>query len=312
MAEPSHLRTRRSATNATTGSAIVTLARPDRRNAISPTMLAELEDAFVRADDDRRVHVVVLRGDGPSFCSGYDLQGSDYEPFGVDPSTAGAPRPRSTTTCGGIEQGQRRLLSIFDLHKPVIAQVHGYCVAGGTDLALMCDLVLAAEDALIGFPPVRSMGSPPHHLWTYLLGPQWAKRMLLTGDLLTGIDAARLGLVLDAVPAAELADEVMALARRVALVDHHLLAANKRQVNLALELMGARTMQRLAAEIDVRGHQSSAMREFGRVAAAEGMAAAVKARDEPFGDSVIKVRHARRLSAVGQALRRVGRARLRC
>jgi enoyl-CoA hydratase len=271
---------------------IVTLARPDRRNAISPTMQSELEDAFVRADDDRRVHVVVLRGDGPSFCSGYDLQGSDYEPFGVDPEHGRGTSPAIDDDLWRVEQGQRRLMALFDLHKPVIAQVHGYCVAGGTDLALMCDLVLAAEDALIGFPPVRSMGSPPHHLWTYLLGPQWAKRMLLTGDFLSGIDAARLGLVLDAAPAAELGAEVMALARRIALVDHHLLAANKRQVNLALELMGARTMQRLAAEIDVRGHQSRAMREFGRVAAADGMSAAVKVRDEPFGDSVIELRHA--------------------
>jgi enoyl-CoA hydratase len=271
---------------------IVSLARPHRRNAISPTMQAELEDAFVRADDDRRVHVIVLRGDGPSFCSGYDLQGSGYEAFAVDPEHGRGSSPAIDDDLWRIEQGQRRLLALFDLHKPVIAQVHGYCVAGGTDLALMCDLVLAAEDALIGFPPVRSMGSPPHHLWTYLLGPQWAKRMLLTGDLLTGVDAARLGLVLDAVPPAELDDEVMRLARRIALIDHHLLAANKRQVNLALELMGARTMQRLAAEIDVRGHQARAMREFGRVAVEEGMAAAVKARDEPFGDSVIKVRHA--------------------
>jgi enoyl-CoA hydratase len=276
---------------------IVTLARPERRNAISPTMQAELEDAFVRADDDRRVHVVVLRGDGPSFCSGYDLQGSDYGPFAVDPEHGRGGSPAIDDDAWRIEQGQRRLLALFDMHKPVIAQVHGYCVAGGTDLALLCDLVLAAEDARIGFPPVRSMGSPPHHLWTYLLGPQWAKRMLLTGDLLTGIDAARLGLVLDAVPAADLEDEVMALARRIALVDHHLLAANKRQVNLALELMGARTMQRLAAEIDVRGHQARAMREFGRTAAEHGMAAAVKARDEPFGDPVVHVRHAGGASA---------------
>jgi enoyl-CoA hydratase len=271
---------------------VVTLARPDRRNAISPTMQSELEDAFVRADDDRRVHVVVLRGDGSSFCSGYDLQGSGYEAFGIDPEHGRGTSPAIDDDLWRIEQGQRRLMALFDLHKPVIAQVHGYCVAGGTDLALMCDLVLAAEDARIGFPPVRSMGSPPHHLWTYLLGPQWAKRMLLTGDFLTGIDAARLGLVLDAVPATELGDVVMALARRVALVDHHLLAANKRQVNLALELMGARTMQRLAAEIDVRGHQSRAMREFGRVAATDGMSAAATARDEPFGDSVIELRHA--------------------
>jgi enoyl-CoA hydratase len=271
---------------------VVTLARPERRNAISPSMLAELEAALVHADDDRRVHVVVIRGDGPSFCSGYDLYGSDYGAFGVDPEHGRGTSRAIDDDLWRVEQGQRRLLALFDLHKPVIAQVHGYCVAGGTDLALACDLVLAAEDALIGFPPVRSMGSPPHHLWTYLLGPQWAKRMLLTGDLLTGIDAARLGLVLDAVPPAELGDEVMALARRIALVDHHLLAANKRQVNLALELMGARTMQRLAAEIDVRGHQSRAMREFGRVAAEQGMGAAVRARDEPFGDPVITVRHA--------------------
>jgi enoyl-CoA hydratase len=271
---------------------IVTLARPERRNAISPMMAGELEDAFLRADDDRRVHVVVLRGDGPSFCSGYDLQGSDYGPFGVDPEHGRGTSAAIDDDVWRIEQGQRRLLTIFDLHKPVIASVQGYCVAGGTDLALLCDLVVAAEDALIGFPPVRTMGSPPHHMWTYLLGPQWAKRMLLTGDLLTGIDAARLGLVLDAVPAADLDAEVMALARRIALVDHHLLAANKRQVNLAMELMGARTMQRLAAEIDVRGHQARAMREFARVAGEEGMAAAVAARDQPFGDPVIRVRHA--------------------
>ncbi len=271
---------------------IVTLARPERRNAISPEMQGELEDAFVRADDDRRVHVVVLRADGPSFCSGYDLQGSGYEAFGVDAEHGRGSSGAIDDDVWRIEQGQRRLLALFDMHKPVIAAVQGYCVAGGTDLALLCDLVLAAEDARFGFPPVRSMGSPPHHMWTYLLGPQWAKRMLLTGDLLTGIDAARLGLVLDAVLAAELDDEVMALARRIARVDHHLLAANKRQVNLALELMGARTMQRLAAEIDVRGHQSRAMREFIAVAGEQGMAAAVTARDEPFGDPVVRVRHA--------------------
>jgi len=271
---------------------IVTLARPERRNAISPLMLTELEAAFVRADDDDRVHVVVLRGDGPSFCSGYDLAGTDYGPYGVDGEHGRSLSNAIDDDLWRVEQGQKRVLAIFDLHKPVVAQVQGYCVAGGTDLALMCDLVLAAEDARFGFPPVRTMGSPPHHLWTYLLGPQWAKRMLLTGDLLTGIDAARLGLVLDAVPAAELAAETIALARRIALVDHHLLAANKRQVNLALELMGARTMQRLAAEIDVRGHQARAMREFGRVAREQGMGAAVAARDQPFGDPVIRVRHA--------------------
>src|SRR5581483_497291 len=149
-----------------------------------------------------------------------------------------------------MEQSQQLRMIIFDMHKPVIAQLHGYCLAGGTDMALLCDIIIAAEDAQIGFPPVRAMGQPPHHMWTYHVGPQWAKRMLLTGDSISGAEAARIGLVLQAVPADQLADTVEALADKMCMIDPHLLAANKRMCNLALELMGARTAQRLAAEID--------------------------------------------------------------
>ena len=127
---------------------------------------------------------------------------------------------------------------MFDVHKPVIAKVQGNCMAGGTDLALMCDVVIAAEDAKIGFPATRANGTPPNHMWVYHVGPQWAKRLLLTGDCLWGRDAARIGLVLDAVPAERLDEEVNELARRMSCIDADMLAAQKRVVNMALELSG--------------------------------------------------------------------------
>jgi enoyl-CoA hydratase len=167
----------------------------------------------------------------------------------------------------------------------VIAQVHGYCLAGGTDLVLLCDIVVAAEDAMIGFPPVRAMGSPVAHMWTYLVGPQWAKYFLLTGDSVTGAQAAEIGLVWKAVPADRLEAEVEDLASKMEQIDNELLTPNKRIVNVALELMGARTIQRMAAENDGRAHQAPAVREFGRIAMKDGLKAALEWRDGKFGDS---------------------------
>src|SRR5690606_17456529 len=144
-----------------------------------------------------------------------------------------------------LERSQELLRTAFIVHKPVIAKVHGNCLAGGTDLALYCDLVIAADDARIGFPATRAMGSPPNHMWIYHVGPQWAKRLLLTGDVVSGADAARIGLVVASVPHERLDEEVMSLARRMATIDAELLATQKRIVNLALELAGAGTLQRL-------------------------------------------------------------------
>jgi len=175
-------------------------------------------------------------------------------------------------------------LPLFDMHKPVIAQVHGYCLAGGTDVALLCDIVIAADDAQIGYPPVRALGSPVNHMWTYLAGPQWAKRMLLTGDTVSGKEAERIGLVLKAVPPEELEAEVESLADRIALIDVDLLAANKRIVNMAMELMGARTMQRMAAERDAIARQAPVVHEFYGMAKEKGLKAALDWRDAKFGD----------------------------
>jgi enoyl-CoA hydratase len=173
----------------------------------------------------------------------------------------------------------------------VIAKVQGNCMAGGTDLALQCDMIVAAEDAKIGFPATRANGSPPNHMWIYHCGPQWAKRLLMTGDCIWGRDAVKIGLVLDAVPADQLDAAVNELARRVSFVDGDLLAAHKRIVNLAMELQGAGTLQRLATEMDARAHLAQGPRrtQFKADMTAHGMKVALKNRDEPFGDGMVKL-----------------------
>jgi enoyl-CoA hydratase len=189
-----------------------------------------------------------------------------------------------------LEQGQRLRMTLFDMHKPVIAQVHGTCIGIGTDLAWLCDMVIVADDARIGFPPTRDLGTPPGSMWLYHCGPQWAKRLLFTGDSVTGADAAQIGLALKSVPAVQLESEVMRLADRMGMVDPHLLSANKRLVNLGLELMGARTLQRIGAEIDARGHLAPKAREFRETMREHGVKFAFQKRDAAFGSGYAAVR----------------------
>jgi enoyl-CoA hydratase/carnithine racemase len=258
--------------------AIVTLNRPEKRNALSGKLLQELAAALMESDEHNAVHSVVLRGAGPHFCAGADL--SEYS-SGRGEAYRG--RQEIDDDVWRLEQGQRLRITLFDMHKPVIAQVHGTCIGIGTDLAWLCDMVIVAEDARIGFPPVRDLGTPPGSMWLYHCGPQWAKRLLLTGDSVTGTDAASIGLALKAVPAAQLQDEVMRLADRMGLVDPHLLSANKRLVNLGLELMGARTLQRVGAEIDARGHLAPKARAFRETMREYGVKHAFQQRDAAFG-----------------------------
>lgn len=277
----------------------ITLNRPDKRNALTPPMIASLHDALIEADARTDVNVVVLQGAGRDFCAGYDLTGVyagiKKEAEHADAAHAAVEYRSSTGTfdndCWSLEFTQRQTMALFDLHKPVVAKVHGNCLAGGTDLALMCDMVLAADDARIGFPAARANGTPPNHMWVYHVGPQWAKRLLMTGDTLSGRDAAMIGLVLDSVPVAELDSAVDELARRISCVDAELLASHKRVVNLALELAGARTLQRLAAESDARAHLSQGPRrqQFKADMATKGLKEALKNRDAPFGDGTVKI-----------------------
>ena len=289
------------------GRARITLDRPDKRNALSVDLLEELNHALWEADDDRDVHCVILRGAGRSFCAGYDLSpGRNAEAGATGRSETKRYRRGTFSTFEDdtwtLERNQRLLMVLFDMHKPTIAQVHGHCLAGGTDVAFYCDMVIAAEDARFGFPPARDLGALPNQMWLYHLGPQWTKRLMLTGDTISGLEAADLRLVLKAVPEAELGDEVEALADRLALIDVELLAANKRIVNLGLELMGARTLQRLACENDARGHQTPSADGFRRTAAEKGLKAALAERDGKFGDGRARVRGRERRDAAGRLI----------
>lgn len=268
------------------GRARITLSRPKTHNAITTTMLVELEQALWEADDDIEVHCVILKGEGASFCSGYDL--------GALPASH---RRRSTTHRNGhsheddvwfLERNNQKIRALWEMHKPCIAQVHGNCLAGGTDLAMACDMVIAADDARFGFPAARSMGALPNNLWIYHCGPQWAKRLQLTGDQLSGQDAERIGLIMKSVPENLLEDEVEGLADRLSLVDTALLASNKRIINLGMELMGAQVLQRLAAENDARAHHAKSVKESYHSFKKIGIKETLRRRDEPFGDGLAK------------------------
>jgi enoyl-CoA hydratase len=274
----------------------VTLNRPEKRNALHPPMLAELRDALIEADALVDVNVIILEGAGKDFCAGYDLAGAyagfkDGETPPWDESKYRTINGSIDDDCWNLEQTQKLNLVLFEIHKPVIAKVQGNCMAGGTDLALMCDLIICTEEAKIGFPATRANGTPPSQMWIYHVGPQWAKRIMMTGDCLWGRDAARIGLVLDAVPADQLDAEVNELARRISFVDGELLSAHKRIINAALELQGAKTLQRFAAEMDARAHLSKGPRrtQFRTDMAEHGLKTALKNRDEPFGDGMVKV-----------------------
>jgi enoyl-CoA hydratase len=268
------------------GRARITLNRPHRINAITEKMGEELADALFTADDDSSVHSIILRGAGTSFCSGYDLGA-----YGDHSEPRGAHRGRANfdDRAWHLERNQRPLRAFADIHKPVIGQVHGYCLAGGTGLALFCDMIIAADDATVGFPAARA-GTLPNQMWLYNAGPQWTKRLLMTGDTITGAEAAEIGLFMKSVPADRLEAEVEGLADRFALVDIDLLSASKRIVNIGMEMMGASTLQRLATEMDTRAHLSESTESFFSDIERDGLKVALKKRDGVFGDGRARVR----------------------
>ena len=282
------------------GIARITLNRPEKRNAISNEMLVELHQALLEADDLVAVNVIILQGAGKDFSGGYDLtslyagirENTADRAAGLEAAKYRSVRSTIDDDIFEMERNQDKTRTFFSIHKPIIAKVHGNCLAGGTDLAFACDMVIAAHDARIGFPAVRANGMPLNHMWFYNVGPQWAKRLMLSGDCVSGLDAAKIGLVLDSVPADQLEAEVAETARRIACVDSELLAANKRIINIALELSGAQTLQRLDAETDGRAHLASGPRrtQFKTDMAASGLKVALKNRDQPFGDGMVKVK----------------------
>ncbi len=271
----------------------ITMNRPDKRNALSPELIKELHDAMLEADDLNSVSVIVLSGAGEDFCSGYDLS------YGSDPKNQTDPEGIYRSRIGSFDDDvwtmtrkMHQMLIIQDIHKPVIAKVHGRALAGGSELMLLCDIIIAADNAKIGHPGTRGLGSPPLNMWFYHVGPQWAKRLLLTGDSITGRDAARIGLVLDSVPAERLDAEVEALAKHVAQNDPDMLSANKRIINMAMEMAGARNLQKLSTDMDARAHLSKQplRTNFKADAAKHGVKVAYQNRDAKFGDGMVHIK----------------------
>ena len=250
----------------------ITLNRPAKRNALSNALRGEIFAALEAGDRDPEVRVMILRGAGKCFSSGYDLAGTGALPY---------------HTAGGQGQWARHVVEgcfrVWDLAKPVIAQVHGWCLAGGSELAVACDLVYVAEDAQIGYPPVRSMSPPDNQYHAWLMGMRAAMELMLTGDSISGLEAVRLGFANRAFPGEALEGAVLALASRIAQVDPELAQLNKRLVHRQMEAMGMRAGLRAGTDLHSLGWHTPASREYmGKLR--QGVTAALTARDQAFGD----------------------------
>ncbi|MDH3742243.1 MAG: crotonase/enoyl-CoA hydratase family protein [Hyphomicrobiales bacterium] len=226
----------------------ITLNRPEVMNAIDNDVPALLSAAVEAANADSDVHVIILSGSGKAFCSGYDLK-FYAEASGNNQATQEMPWD-PMKDYAFMSRNTEHFMSLWRSHKPVICKVHGHAVAGGSDIALCADLTIMAEDAMIGYMPARVWGCPTTAMWVYRLGPEKAKRMMLTGDKITGSEAADIGLVLKAVPADRLDAEVEALAERMATVPANQLMLQKMVINQAIEAMGLANTQRLATLMD--------------------------------------------------------------
>jgi enoyl-CoA hydratase len=252
----------------------ITLNRPEKRNALFHTLRGEILAALREADQDDSVHVSIVRGAGPSFSAGYDLGGGNE---GLD---------LPFFTAHGDGQWPRHVtegwMSIWDLAKPVIAQVHGYCLAGGSELASGCDLIYVAEDAQIGYPAVR-FGVPDMHFHPWTMGMRKAMEAMLTGDSMSGTEAVQVGWANAAFPVDQLDDQVVHMAVRIAKLPPEVVQINKRVVHRQMEVMGMRTGIRVGTELCALGTHQKSLRAF-VTDMQQGLTQALSRRDEPFGD----------------------------
>jgi enoyl-CoA hydratase len=276
----------------------ITLDRPERGNGITLQMPRELAECVERANLDPAVHVIALAGNGKGFCGGYDLvasaEGEGRDAPGGDSPTDPATIARNhdpsrpwdpVVDYQMMSRNVRGFMSLFHSDKPVVCKVHGFCVAGGTDMALCSDLLVIAEDARIGYPPARVWGSPTTALWAHRVGPERAKRLLFTGDLLLGSEAHEWGLAIEAPAAAELDERFEALLERIALTPVNQLVMMKLLVNQTLYAQGLQPTQILGTVFDGVARHTDEGYAFQRRAAEEGWRAAVRERDEPYDDA---------------------------
>ena len=253
----------------------ITMNRPEKRNALNHPLRGAILDALYAGDRDPNVRVQIVRGAGPSFSAGYDLGGGNE----------GHELPFYTP--GGEGQWPRHVtegwMGIWDLAKPVIAQVHGYCLAGGSELATGCDLIYIAEDAKMGYPAVR-FGVPDMHFHAWFLGMRRAMEMMVTGDSISGIEAVAEGWANRAFPAEDLDAAVLEVATRITTIPPELVQLNKRVVHRQMDYMGMRSGIRAGTELCAIGTHTEAMRQFTSNISTKGLTGALSERDAPFGD----------------------------
>jgi enoyl-CoA hydratase len=280
----------------------ITLNRPERGNGITRGLIDELERCVERADLDPAVHVMLLAGNGKGFCGGYDLvesaegggglgDGSPAPPPGspLDPAVMAANHDPTGTWDAMVDYAMmsrnvRGFMSLFYAGKPVVCKVHGFCVAGGTDMALCSDLLVIAADAKIGYPPARVWGAPTTSMWAYRLGAQCAKRLLFTGDCLSGEEALQWGLAIEAPPSEQLDERTEVLLGRIARLPVNQLRMMKLLVNQTLHAQGLHQTQILGTLLDGIARHTAEGYDFQRRAMQAGFREAVRERDEPFGD----------------------------
>ncbi len=268
----------------------VTLNRPDKRNALNHALRGAIVESLRAADADPDVRVMIVRGAGSSFSAGYDLGGgNEGQEFPWYTPGGDGHWPRHVT------QGW---MSIWELGKPVIAQVHGYCLAGGSELATCCDLVYMADDAKMGYPAVR-FGVPDNHFHAWFVGMRKAMEMMLTGDSISGVEAAARGWANASFPADQLEAKVLDVAQRIAQVPMDMVQLNKRVVHRQMEIMGLHTGIRAGSELCALGTHQKTMHEFIAKMRDQGLTQALQQRDAPFGD--YRVQEGKRSNGTGKA-----------
>jgi enoyl-CoA hydratase len=259
----------------------IVLTRADEYNTITPQLRDELSEAIDAGDADRDARVILLRAEGPAFCAGYGLDWSTEAQ--VQEASEGRVWD-SAADLRGISSFVDVYMKLFRAWKPTIAAVQGWCIAGGTDMVLCADIIVAGEGASFGYPPARVWGTPTTAMWVYRLGLERAKRYLLTGDEIKAPEAARMGLILEAVPDAELQGHAMGLARRMAQVPTNQLVMLKLLCNQTLENMGLASSRTLGSLFDGIARHTQEGLDFVARSGEIGIREAVRERDDPFGD----------------------------
>ena len=260
----------------------VVLSRPEEYNTITPELRDELAAAVDDADADRDVRVILLRADGPAFCAGYGLDWSTQAQ-----AAEGETRQRAWDSVADYQMMSRFVATYMKLwyaSKPTIAAVQGWCIAGGTDMVLCADLIVAGDSAVFGYPPARVWGTPTTAMWVYRMGLEQAKRYLLTGDEIPAPEAARIGLILEAVPDDELQEHAAALAQRMARLPLNQLQMLKLLCNQTAESMGMASTRALGTLFDGIARHTQEGLDFVARSGEIGFRDAVRERDDPFGD----------------------------